>query len=174
MIDIVTRAKWGARPPLDRTPVQLSQRTEFMVHHSEGPTTQTVKEIQAIHMDERGWSDIGYNFLIDNDGHIYEGRGWTTQGAHCPNHNVSAIGACIIGTYFTVLPSPKALASMQALYAEANHQTGRTLTRMGHRDGRDTDCPGDALYAWVHSIFGHAAPDSPVSAPQRPDTLEWP
>ncbi|MFC3997355.1 N-acetylmuramoyl-L-alanine amidase [Nocardiopsis sediminis] len=174
MIDIVSRAAWGARPPLERTPVPLSERTEFMVHHSETPTTETVKQIQDVHMDERGWSDIGYNFLIDSNGRIYEGRGWTTQGAHCPNHNRSAIGACVIGTYFTVLPSAKALASLQALYAEANHQTGRTLTRMGHRDGRDTDCPGDALYAWVHSTLGHDAPGPPPPQPPGADTLEWP
>jgi hypothetical protein len=44
----------------------------------------------------------------------------------------------------------------------------------GHRDGRDTDCPGDALYAWVHSTLGHDVPGPPPPQPPGSDTLEWP
>lgn len=50
-------------------------------------------------MDQKGWSDIGYNFLVGEDGNVYEGRGWDKQGAHSKPFNSKSIGICIIGNY---------------------------------------------------------------------------
>ncbi|MFC4565031.1 N-acetylmuramoyl-L-alanine amidase [Nocardiopsis mangrovi] len=159
MVDIISRARWGARPPRSRTTVALSARRGFMVHHSDGPTTQTPAQIQAFHMGPaRNWSDVGYNFLISDDGRIYEGRGWTTAGAHCPGHNTSALGVCVIGTYSRALPSSAALAAVAELYAEANRRTGRQLDVLGHRDGFSTSCPGARLYDWVRDGMPTTSP----------------
>ena len=51
-----------------------------------------MKGIQDYHMDDRDWWDIGYNFLIGQDGRIYEGRGFTVQGAHCSGWNTQTLG----------------------------------------------------------------------------------
>ena len=51
--------------------------------------------IQDFHMDDRGWWDIGYNFLIGQDGRIYEGRGFSVQGAHCSGWNTQTLGSVI-------------------------------------------------------------------------------
>ena len=60
-----------------------------VIHHSESGacTSKTacislVKGFQNYHMDSNGWSDIGYSFLVGEDGNIYEGRGWSKVGAH--------------------------------------------------------------------------------------------
>ena len=46
-------------------------------------------------MNTNGWDDIGYNFLVGEDGRVYEGRGWYRQGAHALNFNSNSIGkAC--------------------------------------------------------------------------------
>jgi len=50
-------------------------------------------------MDDRGWWDIGYNFLIGEDGNAYEGRGWDYVGAHAPGYNTQSIGICILGHF---------------------------------------------------------------------------
>ncbi|MFD7867155.1 N-acetylmuramoyl-L-alanine amidase [Streptomyces sp. NPDC059783] len=143
------RSQWGARPPKEVTRVDPSSRTGFTVHYSAGPTSQTVRQIQNYHMDSNGWSDIGYNFLVDHDGRIFEGRGWDVVGAHATGHNTTHIGACFIG--YDGDATPRALSALRALYLEANRRTGRTLEKTWHSglSGQSTQCPGSALRAWV-------------------------
>ena len=50
-------------------------------------------------MNHNNWSDIGYNFLVGEDGNIYEGRGWMKRGAHAPDYNSESIGICVIGDF---------------------------------------------------------------------------
>ncbi|MFG2247823.1 N-acetylmuramoyl-L-alanine amidase [Spirillospora sp. NPDC048823] len=148
-MDIISRAEWDARAPRSRTEVSWSQRTEFVVHYSEGPTDQSVRSIQDFHMDGRGWADIGYNFLVDVGGRIYAGRGWLVVGAHAPDHNTSGIGVCMIGRDGDATAAAK--RSIRRLYDEAGRRGGRDLKKLGHRDVYATSCPGDELYAWVRA-----------------------
>ncbi|GAA3744004.1 peptidoglycan hydrolase-like protein with peptidoglycan-binding domain [Spinactinospora alkalitolerans] len=149
MVNIITRSEWGARAPRDRSTTSWSARTEFVVHYSEGPPTQSVRSIQDFHMDSNGWSDIGYNLLVDREGRAYEGRGWLVVGAHATGHNTSGVGVCFIGRDGDATPAAK--KAIRTLYDEANRLAGRTLARRGHRDVNSTDCPGDDLYAWVRA-----------------------
>lgn len=156
-MDIISRAGWGARAPRSRSTVSWGTRTEFIVHYSEGPTTQTVRSIQDFHMGpDRGWADVGYNFLVDVKGRIYEGRGWLTVGAHAPDHNSIGIGVCMIGRDGDATPA--ALRSIRWLYDEAVRRKGGGLKKLGHRDVYSTSCPGDQLYKWVRA--GMPAPGS--------------
>ena len=148
-MDIISRKSWGARASRSRSTVSWSQRREFIVHYSEGPTTQSVRSIQDFHMDGRGWADIGYNFLVDVSGRIYEGRGWLVQGSHAPGHNTSGIGVCMIGRDGDATPAAK--RSIRWLYDEAVRLAGRNLAKLGHRDVYATSCPGNELYAWVRA-----------------------
>ncbi|KIH98005.1 MarR family transcriptional regulator [Streptomonospora alba] len=147
-VHIIERSEWGARAPRGRDHVSWDARTEFVVHHSAGPTTQTVRSIQDFHMDGRGWSDIGYNLLVDDAGNAYEGRGWEMVGAHAISHNTSGIGVCYIGQDS---PTSAAKAAIRALYDEAGARAGRRLEPKGHRDVNETSCPGDNLHTWVHN-----------------------
>ncbi|MGX2993201.1 peptidoglycan recognition protein family protein [Streptomyces sp. JNUCC 64] len=146
---VYSRAQWGARPPREVTRVEPGSRTGFTVHYSSGPTSQTVQQIQNYHMDSRGWADVGYNFLVDRNGHIYEGRGWNVVGAHATGHNATHIGVCFIGEDGDA--TPRALSAIAALYRQANQLTGKTLdqTYHGGLSGQSTQCPGAGLRAWV-------------------------
>ncbi|MUL39641.1 N-acetylmuramoyl-L-alanine amidase [Streptomonospora sp. PA3] len=146
-VAIIDRSEWGARAPRGREYVSWDARTEFIVHHSAGPTTQTVRSIQDFHLDGRGWSDIGYNLLVDDDGNAYEGRGWLVVGAHAVGHNRSGIGVCYIGENN---PTPAAMVTIRALYDEACERAGRRLSAKGHGDVNETSCPGGELHDWVH------------------------
>lgn len=151
---IVSRADWGAVPPRTRSTVGWGTRTHFAVHYSAGSPKDTVRSIQAFHMRSvpnggRGWSDIGYNFLVDVHGTIYEGRGWETVGAHAAGWNRVSLGVCFIGRDGDATPAAR--RSIRALYNEACRRAGRELRTIGHRDVNPTTCPGDSLYRWVRA-----------------------
>ncbi|MFE4514411.1 peptidoglycan-binding protein [Kitasatospora sp. NPDC056783] len=154
-VNVISRAQWGARPWNGSVnAVSLSERTEFFVHYDGASAVNRTgnavpRAIEAEHL-ANGWSGIGYHFVVDQAGNIYEGRGWGLQGAHCPGHNRSGLGVQIaIGG--DQAPTDAALRAARALYDEACARTGRTLAKRGHRDGFATLCPGGRLYAWVQS-----------------------
>lgn len=74
--------------------------TELIVHCSATPEGMdyTVAEIRRDHI-RQGWSDIGYHYVIDRYGNVYNGRDVDIIGAHCAtgNHNQHSIGICYIG-----------------------------------------------------------------------------
>lgn len=157
MVPIVARAAWGARPWRGQpTRVDPSRRAEVVIHHHgdtgpRGSGAAMCREVEAIHMDERGWNGIGYNFLVDNaDGRAYEGRGWDLQGAHCKGHNVIGLGI-YIGVGGNQTPSTAALRTVRALYDEARQRTGVRLRKTWHSALYATECPGPALIAWVRA-----------------------
>ncbi|GAB2329220.1 peptidoglycan-binding protein [Streptomyces variabilis] len=152
-VSILSRKSWGAKP-WNGSPatIPLSKRTEFFVHYHGGIPAHSTglavpREVEKIHL-ANGWAGTGYNFMVDQNGVIYEGRGWSLQGAHCPNHNVSGFGV-YVAVGGDQAPTDKALSSVRALYDEACRRTGRNLAKKGHKDGYATTCPGNHLYAWV-------------------------
>ncbi|MFG3338730.1 N-acetylmuramoyl-L-alanine amidase [Glycomyces sp. NPDC048151] len=149
MSRIVSRSAWGARSATGTTRTTWSKRTTFAVHHSGASADQTPREIQDFHMNSRGWSDIGYNFLVGDDGTIYHGRGWLTVGAHIAGHNTECVGVCVIGNYVSrAVPEPVKDA-LAWLYDEANRRAGKTLRIRTHGQLASTACPGERLADWV-------------------------
>ena len=167
---IIPRSEWGAKPPKTRQTVNWSQGGALWVHHTEGAEPgvrasfeaecKILRGIQDFHQGpQRGWSDIGYGYLVFPSGRIYEGRGWGVVAAHCPGHN-SEPSCAMVGSFDDHLPTPIALSSLDYV---AN--TVRAKRYEGHRDGYSTSCPGDALYKWVHS---HKPTGNSVDAPKAP------
>lgn len=181
-MNIISRAAWGAEAPTSRIATTWGRRTEFVVHHSETPTTATVKSIQAFHMGpQRGWSDIGYSFLVDDQGRIYEGRGWLIVGAHAKDHNTSGIGVCYLGYN---APTAAAKRSIRELYDYACEKAGHKLLIRGHGQlsGNSTDCPGSTLLAWVKAGMPVPAEPTPTGytrliqlkdPPMHGDDVTW-
>ncbi|MFH0820282.1 MAG: N-acetylmuramoyl-L-alanine amidase [Candidatus Peregrinibacteria bacterium] len=125
-----------------------------------------VRAIYHFHAVSRGWGDIGYNYLIDPAGNIYEGRygGDKVIGGHVLCYNNGALGIAILGDYQNNdIPEP-ALQSLTALIAIKARQynldpegtssfRGKILPNVvGHRDLRPTACPGQKLYALLPKI----------------------
>jgi len=167
---IVSRAEWGARAPTSTTAIARPV-PRYFVHHSAGNSCfneasckSTVKGIQDYHMNSQGWSDIGYNFLVGEDGNAYEGRGWDRVGAHSPNYNSVAIGTCIMGTFTNANPNNAALTATQQLIScgISLGKLSSSYTLHGHRDGTCTSCPGNALYATIRTWprYGGTLPGS--------------
>jgi hypothetical protein len=173
------RSAWGARPPSSTIPLASSLRFA-VVHHTVSSNTYAAAEvpgilrsIQAYHMDGRGWSDIGYNFLVDRYGGIWEGRGRALEGAaiggHAAGFNTGSVGVSNIGNYDTVVPSdaqinataeiiawrfaawrvdPNAALNVTAGAGSTRYAVGQTITIppvVGHSDVGATSCPGAYL-----------------------------
>lgn len=182
---ILARAAWGARAPLagKLDPVGGPWR-RITVHHSDdvpgvaldGSLVQSrtaLQKIQRYHQEQNGWADIGYHYLIDPDGRVFEGRATAWQGAHAGGtNNVQNLGICLLGNFHQSLPTPEALASLERLLDEfrRTHAIPRREVHL-HRDYKDTQCPGDRLSAWVRAYSGteRSAPRaSAAPAPPRP------
>jgi N-acetylmuramoyl-L-alanine amidase/Stage II sporulation protein len=130
-----------------------------------------VRAIYRFHAVTRGWGDIGYNYLIDPLGNVYEGRygGDRVIGAHAKCFNTGTLGISIIGNYQdNPVPEP-ALDSLITLIALKSQQFGidpsgssmfhgkDLFNILGHRDVGHTTCPGDQLYALLPQIRQRAA-----------------
>ena len=103
-----------------------------------------------------GWSDIGYSFLVGEDGAVYEGRGWNKVGAHTLGYNSRGLAASVMGNFMNRKPNAAALNAMKNLIqcGVSHGYITSTYSLYGHRDVKDTDCPGDTLYqeirTWLH------------------------
>jgi hypothetical protein len=171
---IISRAGWGADEGLMTWPPEYCTIEKIVVHHTVSTNNYTedqaaglVRGIYYYHAVTRGWGDIGYNYLVDKYGNIYEGRygGPGVVGGHVYGYNYGSMGIGTIGSHgntsTSVPPTTEALAGLRDLAAwEADRSDIHPLESdpfydtatpnlAGHRDypPGTTACPGDYLYA---------------------------
>lgn len=159
---LVSRAEWGARPY--RTPggatLYSRARRGVKVHYlgsayEDRPHTACaayVRKLQDSHMDGNGWSDIGYSFVVCTHGYVYEGRGLrrrnSANGSTALNEQDYAVCALLGSSGLTKPPDAQLHGIRDAIdYCRTEGPAGTWIG--GHRDGYNTACPGDVLYAWV-------------------------
>jgi hypothetical protein len=184
---IISRFGWQADESIRRAAPQYSDGIHYaVVHHTAGSNNYTkaqsaaiVRGIEVYHVKGNGWNDIGYNFLVDKYGQVFEGRyGGVDKaviGAHAQGFNTGSVGVAMIGSFGSAKPPAAAIASLEELLAwkldVAHIDPLSTLTWKsggnprfangipvflraisGHRDTGFTDCPGNALYALLPQI----------------------
>ncbi|MFH1810130.1 MAG: N-acetylmuramoyl-L-alanine amidase [Pseudomonadota bacterium] len=166
----IPRSGWGARAPSCVTPESFFNR--MTVHHTvtapsiNGDFAARIREIQAYHMDGRGYCDIAYNYLVTTDGRTWEGRG-TNRGGHVLNENANNIGVSFIGCFHTSdcaglgpnIPPAEMILGGAVLIGALAIQHGIAIsgsTVLGHRDIGQTACPGDHLYGRLGEIRDRA------------------
>ncbi len=177
---VISRAEWGADESImDWTP-QYSAPKKFIIHHTAGAQggsdpASVIRGIYRYHAVTRGWGDIGYNYVADEHGNIYEGRygGNGVIGAHAlrtesggssVSYNPGSIGISVLGNYDndTVTTATKnALINFIGYKGIQNNINPTTVSYfvdrnmpgvIGHRDVDYTSCPGTDLYADVAEI----------------------
>jgi N-acetylmuramoyl-L-alanine amidase-like protein len=184
---IITRAQWHAPESLRRAPPSYADGVHLaIVHHTVGTNNYSasqsasiVRAIMLYHVQGNGWNDIGYNFLVDKYGQVFEGPyGGVTRpviGAHAMGFNAGSVGVAVLGTYTSTRISPAAKAALVSLLAwrldlahvdplsrvvrvsagNPRYPPGRAVTLnaiSGHRDTYPTSCPGNSLYRQLPSI----------------------
>jgi hypothetical protein len=189
---LVARSSWGANEAIRRAAPRYATNVQFaIVHHTAGSNSYSAAQSAAIvrgiyvyHAQGNGWNDIGYNFLVDRYGQVFEGRyGGVDRnviGAHAEGFNTGSVGVAVLGTYGSAAPSAaarKALANLLAWRLDIAHvdplssltfasggnarfALGVPVTLRavsGHRDTGFTTCPGAAFYSRLGAIAGEAA-----------------
>lgn len=197
---IITRAEWGAASVPPRTSAVYGEVQLAFVHHTvtaneynPADSAAIVLGIARYHRDSNGWNDIGYNFLVDKYGQVFEGRAGGMElavvGAQAQGYNSVSTGVACLGDFRAVGQSEPGIAAVSQLLAwklalhgvpaegtvtvtSAGGDTNRyrsgtpvTLQRIsGHRDGNGTTCPGDALYGQLPGLRANAAGPTPAAA----------
>lgn len=168
---IVSRAAWGARAAVGCSGPDATINA-VVVHHTEGSNGYTqadspgiVRGIQSYHIDGRGWCDIGYNFLVDRYGTVFEGRfggiNVPVHGAHAYEWNATTSGISLMGSYMTELPPEvqiqaavtlvawKLSSYYRAPYGQLTIGGITADVISGHRQASATDCPGQVFYDYL-------------------------
>jgi hypothetical protein len=184
---IIPRLSWGANESIRRAAPLFATSVRFaIVHHTAGSNSYSraesaaiVRGIEIYHVQANGWNDLGYNFLVDKYGQVFEGRyGGVDQnvvGAHAEGFNTGSFGVAVIGTYGgadITAAARDALARLVAWRLDVAHVDPTSTLSWpsggnarfprgvpvflravsGHRDTGFTDCPGNLLYAQLNEI----------------------
>ncbi|WP_369169825.1 peptidoglycan recognition protein [Streptomyces sp. R28] len=189
---IVTRRGWGANEGWrERQFVYTKKVKAAFVHHTAtgskywcSQVPSLIRGIYRYHVKSMGWRDIGYNFLVDKCGNIYEGRAGGVAkpvlGAHTLGFNTNSMGIAVLGSYGSAKPTGASLKAVARLTAwklglYGANPRGKTYLKSaggnlyrkgknvrlnvisGHRDGYSTECPGLQLYRKLGTARATAA-----------------
>lgn len=190
---IVSRAVWRADESLvEERPKYVKSVEAAFVHHTSHPNDYDCADVPAMlralqrdHVRREGWDDLGYNFVVDRCGNLYEGRAGGVEravyGAHTKGFNAYSVGIAVVGSYGAGAAVPRAVTDgitkivawklrggadpqgtvrLVSTHDESRYPKG-TPARLdvvsGHRDSYHTSCPGDALYGHLPAIREGAA-----------------
>ena len=171
-VKVIPRGSWGAKPAnASRMDKNKGGWKRITVHHSaernppeldgsQAASAAAVRSIQKAHVEgrETGYGDIGYHFVVDPYGRVFQGRDLAWQGAHAKGaNNVQNIGVCLIGNFDVERPTSAALDALERLLDDLcrQHSIARAQV-LGHGDLKSTDCPGRNLEPWVRR-YAHAS-----------------
>jgi N-acetylmuramoyl-L-alanine amidase len=176
---LIARSEWGARPPRS-TPTRITVPTpRLWLHHTAGALDaggngvwwDDVRGIQNFHLDDRGWNDIAYSFLVGG-GQAFEGRGAGVAGAHTEHDNSTSHAICLIGDYTWMTPTAADLEAIAQLVAHG-HRAGWWPSQItgphSAAPGNNTSCCGKNLAARIPDINRRAAEMLADAPPQEDD-----
>ena len=159
---IISKNRWGGQSAIN-VEYTVKPLKYVIIHHTATPTcvdeydcSDRLVNMQNYHMNELGFNDIGYNFIIGGDGQIYEGVGWHKVGAHAYGWNRKSLGLGFIGNFQTSSPSSKQLeAGKQFLKcAVEKGEIDNNYKLVGARTVTATKSPGIRLFREIQTWKG--------------------
>lgn len=172
---VISRAAWGANESYRYDdegllwPLEYRTVEHVIIHHTETPNFQdplvAIRSVYYYHAVTRGWGDIGYNYLVDFMGNVYEGRsgGDNIVGGHAYEYAYGSSGIGTMGVFSDENATPEMQAGVVWITAWVGrdlnphgrsdfHETENLATICAHRDVNDSSCPGDMLYGDLPAI----------------------
>lgn len=163
---VIPRAEWGARNPGNicndiESPYRIS------IHHTASPSDDggdaaiRLRQMQAYHIDNRGWCDIGYHFVVSQAGQVYQGRSDERRpGAHVGGQNSGNVGISFIGNFQEAQVGDAQFNAGGRILSWIVNTYGIEQTRdaiRGHQQwpGQNTSCPGDNLLRRIDELMTH-------------------
>lgn len=177
---VVTRSRWNAGRPVRRRLNPMRGIRRMTIHHSAVLSSNSslravamqIRSIQSYHIRQNGWGDIGYHFLVDPAGRVWEGRALAHQGAHAGGvNNEHNVGICLLGNFVPgrsgQRPTAAQITAMENLVSwlggRYSIQRHGVLTHKELKPG--TTCPGSRLQAIVNRMRRQLAMGNPAGRP---------
>ncbi|MDR2392280.1 MAG: peptidoglycan recognition protein family protein [Planctomycetota bacterium] len=160
----LSRNSWGASAALPEKMKPMNGVARITIHHegsakpnadvTRAQVAATLRLIQSQHRKRMGAGDIGYHFVIDRTGTVWQGRDWGYQGAHVSGANPHNIGIMLLGNFEIQQPTRQQLESLERLVASLARKYGLDpATKVfRHCDFGNTQCPGRNLKPHVDSM----------------------
>ncbi|MEM7624405.1 MAG: peptidoglycan recognition family protein [Planctomycetota bacterium] len=156
---VLPRKHWTRHGITSRNINAMNGVKKITIHHegwtpftatSAAATYDRIESIRQIHTRDRGWSDIGYHFIIDRQGRIVEGRPLAYQGAHVSENNPHNMGILVLGNFEKQTPSKKQVEALGRFTRQMMkaHRVPASRVRT-HKEINPTQCPGRHLQAQV-------------------------
>lgn len=127
--------------------------TKIIIHAADTPADMDIgaAEIRDWHVDDNGWRDIGYHYVIRRDGTLETGRDELTPGAHAAGHNTGSVGVCLVGGKPDCNYTAAQWACLEALVRDLlGRYPGAEV--IGHRDVSAKPCPMFDAKAWASTL----------------------
>ena len=158
---VIPRSAWAKGSPVPALMDTMLPVSRITVHHDgmdtfssrgEGDAASRLEKIRQAHRS-KNWGDIGYHYLVDPAGRVWEGRPLAWQGAHVANQNPGNLGICVMGNYEDQYPTDLQLETVERFVASQMRQyrvpVGRVFT---HQELAATACPGRNLQPQLVAI----------------------
>lgn len=161
-IKAIARSNWTRTSPVKSQINPMNGISKITIHH-EGwtavdftdrtTTSQRIETIRSVHVRDRGWADIGYHYVIDRAGRVWEGRPIQFQGAHVKENNEHNLGILVLGNFQKQAPSSEQLKSLYETTAQLQRyyrvQPGMVRS---HQEINPTTCPGKNLQRHMDAL----------------------
>ncbi len=163
-VSAMSRNSWGATAAIPAKMKAMNGVTRITVHHegsakpnndtTPAQVAATLRLIQSQHRKRMGAGDIGYHFIIDRTGTIWQGRDWAFQGAHTSGANSNNIGVMLLGNFEIQQPTAQQVAALKMLTASLvrKYRLNPQKDIYGHNDFCNTKCPGKNLKPQVMAM----------------------
>jgi N-acetylmuramoyl-L-alanine amidase len=119
---------------------------KVIIHHS-ATINGDVYYLDNLHK-EKGYSSVGYHYVIKKDGTLQIGRAEDTIGKHCFHHNADSIGICVIGIDNIYKEQFETLEALLTYLIEKYPR----IRIFGHREVNETACPGESIQKWIDNF----------------------
>ncbi|MBX9735553.1 MAG: peptidoglycan recognition protein family protein [Phycisphaerales bacterium] len=156
--NVISRSAWtraGLSRPRDV--FALGRVSRITVHHdgmnpftstSQNESARRLELIRQSHVNKRGWADIGYHYILDPAGRVWQGRSVQYQGAHVQDQNENNLGIMCMGNYDRQSPTPAMLTSLMRFVGSQMKLYGVPTNRVyTHQEINPTECPGRSIQA---------------------------
>ncbi len=160
---VLARSSWARGKAIPRRMDRLPGVSRITIHHDGMPpvairtqrdAASRLEMIRVSHLG-RNFGDIGYHYVIDPSGRVWEGRSLTWQGAHVRGQNERNLGILVMGNFEKQRPSKQSLARLDQFVTQQMHRYGVSLNRVHtHRELASTVCPGQNLQVYMNRTRG--------------------
>lgn len=162
-VAVIPRASWTGAQPIVALADPMNGIDKITVHHdainsldlrSPSDSMRRLESIRRSHVSQR-WADIGYHYIIDPSGRVWEGRPLRLQGAHVKDRNEHNMGVMVMGNFNEQTPTPQAINTLDAFVAMQMRRYNIPVSRVyTHQELGKSACPGRNLQRYMDMTRG--------------------